>query len=346
MRRDPHRLRVSGAANGLMTGPRRPSIALTVVAVAALTFGLTMTASGALPGGVAHAQVSIGAPIPAAVSVIAAHAESVDTPSSTAVAGQLRKPLASSALGTRVGVLVVDVESGATVFAQNAGASFMPASVTKLITAAVAVEILGADARYRVERTGTRKKLTADAAGSSVASLVEFMLKYSDNALSQGLADESVRLSGRAWNPLAKRVLAARGIDTSSLTLYDGSGLSRRNQMSPVVPTSLTVLVTRGGKTDPWWPVLSGLPVAGWDGTLLSRFTTSAAAPGRGVVRGKTGTLTGVTTLSGLMTTSSGDLLAYAFMADRVPGTYSGRLASRKVWDQVGSVLAQCGCRK
>jgi D-alanyl-D-alanine carboxypeptidase len=327
-------------------GPRRqPTVVLAAAAIGALTLGLTAPASGALPAAV-PAQVAVGAPVPAAVPVIAAHADSVDMPSTAATATLLRKPLTSSALGPRVGVLVIDVESGRTVFAQNASASYMPASVTKMITAAVAVEILGADTRYRVERSGSRKTLVADAAGSSVASHVEFMLKYSDNALSQGLADESVRVSGRSWNPLAKRVLAARGIDASSLVLYDGSGLSRRNQMAPTVPTSLMVLVARGGSADPWWPVASGLPVAGWDGTLLSRFTASVAAPARGVVRGKTGTLTGVTTLSGLMTTASGDLLAYSFMADRVPGTYSGRIASRKVWDQIASVLAQCGCRK
>jgi D-alanyl-D-alanine carboxypeptidase len=308
-----------------------------------LTLGFTVPASGALP---VAAQVQVGAPVPATLPVIAAHADSVDMPSASAAAAALAKPLASAALGKRVGVLVIDVESGSTVFSRNAVATYMPASVTKMITAAVAVDVLGADARYRVERSGARKKLIVDPAGSSVASLVEFMLKYSDNALSQGLADESVRVSGRAWNGLAKRVLASRGLDASSLTLYDGSGLSRRNRMSPGVPTSLVVLVARGGSSDPWWPVISGLPVAGWDGTLLSRFTGSAAAPARGLVRGKTGTLTGVTTLSGLMTTASGDLLAYSFMADRVPGTYSGRLASRKVWDQVASVLSQCGCRK
>jgi D-alanyl-D-alanine carboxypeptidase len=327
--------------------PRRPAAALTAAVgsvTLVLTMGLTVPASGALSG--LSAQVAAGAPVPAAVPVIAAHADSVDTPSAAATAALLRKPLAASALGNRVGVLVVDVESGQTVFARNAGATYMPASVTKMITAAVAVEVLGADTRYRIERVGAGKKLIADPAGSSIAALVEFMLKYSDNALSQGLADESVRVSGRAWNPLAKQVLFSRGLDVSSLSLSDGSGLSRKNRMSPALPTSLMVLIARGGRTDPWWPVASGLPVAGWDGTLLSRFSGASSTPGRGVVRGKTGTLTGVTTLSGLMTTSSGDLLAYSFMADRVPGTYSGRLASRKVWDQVAAVLAQCGCRK
>jgi D-alanyl-D-alanine carboxypeptidase/D-alanyl-D-alanine-endopeptidase (penicillin-binding protein 4) len=52
------------------------------------------------------------------------------------------------------GVLVVDPESGDTLYSRSAGKLFVPASNTKLVTAAVALAQLGADFRYRTRVLG------------------------------------------------------------------------------------------------------------------------------------------------------------------------------------------------
>ena len=64
-------------------------------------------------------------------------------------------------------------------------------------------------------------------------------------------------------------------------------------------------------------------------------------AAGVGTVRAKTGSLSGVTTLAGTVTTIEGRLLAFAVLADQVPATGS----SRRAVDGIASALAACGCR-
>ena len=88
-------------------------------------------------------------------------------------------------------------------------------------------------------------------------------------------------------------------------------------------------------------PLLTGLPVAGGDGTLDDRFAPDApSASGRGVVRAKTGTLTGVSSLAGLVTDADGRLLVFALMSQRrQPGAVRPRL------DAIAAQLSRCGCR-
>jgi D-alanyl-D-alanine carboxypeptidase/D-alanyl-D-alanine-endopeptidase (penicillin-binding protein 4) len=77
--------------------------------------------------------------------------------------------------------------------------------------------------------------------------------------------------------------------------------------------------------------------VAGFDGTLADRFAAGATV-GAGVVRAKTGTLTGVTAEAGVVTTCDGDLVSFAFVADEVPDTE----AARAVLDQAAALLSRC----
>ena len=279
----------------------------------------------------------------------------VDAPSEPTAAG-VRKVLdpyfaLKTKIGSRSGGYVVSAQTGEVLYSRNSTAVFMPASVTKTITAAVAVSVLGADTVYLSRRTGGRVFLTPAAAGSvvegnrqSLAYHVEVMLKVSDNELAQALADEASRVSGLPFETLAKSLLSSRGIDASTLVLRDGSGLSRDNRIAPFIPAQLILSVYRGGESDPLWPLLTGLPIAGFDGTLYSRFSSVAASVGKGIVRGKTGTLTGVISLAGLTSTATGDLLVYVFMADRVPPNATGRVQTRNVFDTAAAMLSRCGC--
>jgi D-alanyl-D-alanine carboxypeptidase/D-alanyl-D-alanine-endopeptidase (penicillin-binding protein 4) len=86
--------------------------------------------------------------------------------------------------------------------------------------------------------------------------------------------------------------------------------------------------------------VLDGLSVAGWDGTLATRFVGVA---GVGVVRGKSGTLTGVSSLAGLLRDHDGWLLLFSIVADEVPA--AGTSEAQQALDASVGALVECGCR-
>jgi serine-type D-Ala-D-Ala carboxypeptidase/endopeptidase (penicillin-binding protein 4) len=131
--------------------------------------------------------------------------------------------------------------------------------------------------------------------------------------------------------------LADAGIDVTGVTLSDGSGLSQQDR----VPASVLTAVVRGtadDSLDGTSAILSGLPVAGYDGTLFDRGDAGAAP---GTVRAKTGTLLGVHALAGTVVTIDGRLLAFAVVAD---GSGSDAAAEAAL-DDFAAALAACGCR-
>ena len=86
--------------------------------------------------------------------------------------------------------------------------------------------------------------------------------------------------------------------------------------------------------------MLTGLPVAGVEGSLRTRYGDDQSLAGRGVVRGKTGTLTGVHALAGYLRTAGGSLLAFAFVVNGAENDFAA-----KVWlDRVSAALSRCGC--
>ncbi|GAA2794888.1 D-alanyl-D-alanine carboxypeptidase/D-alanyl-D-alanine endopeptidase [Streptomyces showdoensis] len=154
-----------------------------------------------------------------------------------------------------------------------------------------------------------------------LADLVERTLTTSDNDLAEALARQTAlaRKQPASATGAAKAVhdeLARLGLPVAGARFADGSGLDRNDRVSAAL---LTGILTRAA--DParpaLRPVLTGLPVGGFSGTLAGRFGTDATAPGAGLVRAKTGTLTGVNTLTGTVVTADGRLLAFAFLAGR-----------------------------
>ncbi|NUL06990.1 D-alanyl-D-alanine carboxypeptidase, partial [Streptomyces lunaelactis] len=81
-------------------------------------------------------------------------------------------------------------------------------------------------------------------------------------------------------------------------------------------------------------PVLTGLPVAGFSGTLHGRY--GGTSPGTGLVRAKTGTLTGVNALAGTVVAPDGRLLAFAFLAGNTPSA----TAAEPALDRLAAALA------
>ncbi len=81
---------------------------------------------------------------------------------------------------------------------------------------------------------------------------------------------------------------------------------------------------------------MTGLPVAGFSGTLSLRYGAGRAGTAAGLVRAKTGTLTGVSTLAGV-SSAGGRPVVFAVMSDQVPGD---TLAARAAIDRFAATVA------
>jgi D-alanyl-D-alanine carboxypeptidase/D-alanyl-D-alanine-endopeptidase (penicillin-binding protein 4) len=171
------------------------------------------------------------------------------------------------------------------------------------------------------ERTAPKRPAALAVVRSQpVSQLVERMLTDSDNDLGEALARQTAIATGAepsfdGAGTAVRRALKKAGIDTTGCLLHDGSGLDRRNRLSADALTGLLAMAAAPEHPE-LRPVLTGLPVAGFTGTLGGRYRGAGTSGGAGLVRAKTGSLTGVNTLSGTATTSRGRLLLFAFLTD------------------------------
>jgi D-alanyl-D-alanine carboxypeptidase/D-alanyl-D-alanine-endopeptidase (penicillin-binding protein 4) len=117
-----------------------------------------------------------------------------------------------------------------------------------------------------------------------------------------------------ALEGLRKR-LTAWGVPDGSYQLVDGSGLSRRDAISP---EALVIVLRRMFAASGSSPFLAALPVAAVDGSLSGRMKGTAA---EGNVRAKTGTMSNIRSLAGYVTTRSGEHLAFAIVTNNFEGT-------------------------
>ncbi|MBB5871235.1 D-alanyl-D-alanine carboxypeptidase/D-alanyl-D-alanine-endopeptidase (penicillin-binding protein 4) [Allocatelliglobosispora scoriae] len=180
----------------------------------------------------------------------------------------------------------------------------------------------------------------------TVGSMVEVMLAESDNVVAEAMARQVAIAKGKPatfenGGIATAEVLAGLGADPAQIKLVDGSGLSRRDAISPAVQTYLLALAA-GPKHPELRGLFAGLPVGAWSGTLNDRFKAKSVAGGGGLVRAKTGTLSAVNAISGIVVTKDGRLLAFAILADQVPVDND---IARDQLDVIANTIAACGCR-
>ena len=173
------------------------------------------------------------------------------------------------------------------------------------------------------------------------------MLQESNNVIAENLARHlaiAMRMpatfAGAADAELTE--LRRLGVKTP-ISLVDGSGLSPEDGIAPA--TLVRVLEVAAGSPSAR-SALAGLPVAGFTGTLSAGGSVFGGIGGaaRGVVRAKTGNLTTVAALAGLVYDRSGGLLVFAIMAPQVPGAAMLQTAAGAI-DSAAAGLANCGCR-
>ena len=178
--------------------------------------------------------------------------------------------------------------------------------------------------------------------------LVDVMLTESDNIIAECLARQVAlaRKKPASFEGAAeatRAVLGELGLPAAEDDLVDGSGLSRRDRLTPSLLADVLALATR---TDRLRAVFAGLPVAGFSGTLRDRYRSPAAGgAAAGLVRAKTGTLRGVSSIAGIVVDADGRTLTFAVLADQVAVGQAAITASQQALDRVTAALAACGCR-
>jgi D-alanyl-D-alanine carboxypeptidase/D-alanyl-D-alanine-endopeptidase (penicillin-binding protein 4) len=199
---------------------------------------------------------------------------------------------------------------------------------------------------------GHPKSGTATAASTPLAKvespplsqLVQRMLTVSDDDLAEALGRALARHVGRpaSFAGAAKAVttaVAKLDVPTRGVSLQDTSGLSHLDRVTPRALVAVLRAATSPAHPD-LQSLVAGLPVAGLTGTLSDRFAHPPTVRAAGMLRAKTGTLTGVNALAGTVVDHSGRLLVFAFLASHasLPGLTVPAL------DHLASQLARCGC--
>jgi D-alanyl-D-alanine carboxypeptidase len=228
--------------------------------------------------------------------------------------------------------------------------NFRPRSLTPSQDAAHAFAVLlhkdgitvrGKPSAGRAPRAG---RVLALVRSPSLAAIVQQMLTESNNVIAETLARHVAFATGRpgTFAGAAAGVMAAAArLNVHGLRLYDGSGLSPMDRISPRALVSLIGVAARSDAR--LRPVITGMPVAGFSGTLgPGSFFGPFGRAGLGMVRAKTGNLTHVATMAGVAMTANGELLAFAFMGNAIPVRLAGQ--PELTLAQLATALAGCGC--
>jgi D-alanyl-D-alanine carboxypeptidase/D-alanyl-D-alanine-endopeptidase (penicillin-binding protein 4) len=150
-----------------------------------------------------------------------------------------------------------------------------------------------------------------------VGKIVNIMLKKSDNLSGENMLKYlGHRRTGREGQAedgalVIRDCLKNHGVPFDHLRIADGSGLSHYNLGNAETIVQLLAAVAKDKTIYPEF--VNSLPVAGRDGTLVNRMK---GTPAEGRLRGKTGSLMGISTLAGYAETADGEPVAFAMLME------------------------------
>lgn len=310
-------------------------------AYAAQTSALTVSPNGDFDAGsinVTIAATKPGRPVRVGLSP-ATGVVKIDNRAATGPAGSSSTLAVDRSNGSNTIVVTGSHPAGApavSVLRTVEGPTLYAADVFRRALKAHGVEVAGATERGR---TPAGAKTVASRTSMPLSRLARPFLKLSNNVMAETLVKaigRKVRGKGTwaAGLPVVTAYLKRLGVDTSKVTMTDGSGLNRSNRTTA---TQLSTLLKNAQKQT-WFPAwYKALPIAGQSdplvgGTLADRMKGTAAA---GNVHAKTGTLTGVTALSGYVRDPGGRRLIFS----SVFNGYSGG-APKDIEDKIAIRLA------
>lgn len=160
----------------------------------------------------------------------------------------------------------------------------------------------------------------------SIDVILNQMMKDSDNFYAESLFYQTAASTGHRpakasdARTLTKQFIKRLGLGNNPYKIADGSGLSLYNYISAELLVRL--LRYAHSKEEIIGHLLPALPIAGVDGTLKKRMTDSNAC---GNVVAKTGTLTGISSLAGYLTSGDGRQLCFAIINQGVMRNQDGK---------------------
>ena len=169
------------------------------------------------------------------------------------------------------------------------------------------------------------------------------MMNTSDNVMAETIGREVAKATGRPLSfagavDAVVATLASANIDMAGASLVDSSGLSVANLLT--AKTLDEVVNAAAGPDQPVLrPMVDLLPIAAGSGTLSNRFVggdpvTSPA----GWLRAKTGSLTKINSLAGIVTDTNDRVLTFAFISN------NAGIEGRTAIDALAGLLRTCGC--
>jgi len=175
----------------------------------------------------------------------------------------------------------------------------------------------------------------------TVKEIMDWFLLWSDNLLAERMGRIASKAAGNEFNDVGvsktfTTLLNEMGIDSSGIVVKDASGLSRENKVTASLMGQLLYKI----QIDPVFvQIVDGLPIGGKTGTLRHRYLQTAPKA-IGLVKAKTGTLTGVVSLAGYLQSGEHEY-AFIVIADELTKTSVASDRARKSIDRYLGQLAQ-----
>ena len=180
----------------------------------------------------------------------------------------------------------------------------------------------------------------ASLTSAPISKMIEHLTLWSDNLVADRLADAAARrvgnpTTGKGLTATYKEVLSGLGIASDGLKVRDGSGLSKKNQVSARMVVDVLMAIRKDSKFN---SIYEGLPIAGETGTLVKRFENTPEAKGN--VRAKTGWVSNSVTLAGYVKSGEKEY-AFAILADGITPSLKYRNRARAAMDKLLETLVK-----
>ncbi len=176
--------------------------------------------------------------------------------------------------------------------------------------------------------------------GRKYFDIIDNLNKASDNLSAEmtllALAEKFYEKPASAKNGISaiEKLIELIGLNPGDYRIVDGSGVSHYNLVSAeLLVTLLKYFYTE--KPELYSILYNSFPIGGVDGTLENRMKNTSAEKN---VHAKTGTLTGVSSLSGYLTTKNSHLIAFSIIMQNYVGS---SLKAKELQDEICRILSE-----